>query len=211
MTDRDPHSENLLSLSLRGKMGRMLTTHTITLPTPEQRAVYAACEERYESVLSVAWRPNDASLYLELDDGDGHDWSEHLIVAVDGTARTPGGFVPTRLYGSLPKREDARREWGRGLPKYAVKHMPTPLETVDSKHTPCSCGKNGVKDCGQCAVRDGFGALQSGTYCRRGTASTPSMDDSGDEAMCECGAGEHESCRCATREQHGTSYHVREA
>jgi hypothetical protein len=32
---------------------------------------------------------------------------------------------------------------------------------------PCRCGRDGVTDYGQCAVRDGWGALRPGTYCRR--------------------------------------------
>lgn len=166
----------------------MLTTHTITLPTPEQRAVYAACEDRFHFVRGHHWRPNDPALHLTVQDGSHHPMS--MVVAPNGTTReSTQGLVPTALYGPLPKRKDARREWGRGIPPYAVKHMPTPSD--DDTYGQYN--------------RDG-----SPKAALRKVLPTPS-DDSGDEAMCECGAGEHESCRCATREQHGTSYHVREA
>jgi hypothetical protein len=124
-----------------------LTTHTITLPTSEQRAVYAACEERYPKIIKSEWPATGTVLELWVEDTDGRP--TQLFVTPEGITRAHYfNGIPTRLYGSVPKREDARRKWGQGLPKYAVKHMPTPC------------------------------------------------DDSGDEAMCECGAGEHESCRC---------------
>jgi hypothetical protein len=42
-------------------------------------------------------------------------------------------------------------------------------ETGETRGRECRCGRDGVTDFGQCAVREGWGALRPGTYCRRGT------------------------------------------
>jgi hypothetical protein len=40
--------------------------------------------------------------------------------------------------------------------------------TEEARVRECLCGRDGVTNHGQCAVRDGWGALRPGTYCRRG-------------------------------------------
>jgi hypothetical protein len=43
-----------------------------------------------------------------------------------------------------------------------------PLGETETRVRECRCGRDGVTDYGQCAARDGWGALRPGTYCRRG-------------------------------------------
>jgi hypothetical protein len=47
--------------------------------------------------------------------------------------------------------------------------------TEEPRVRECRCGRDGVKNRGQCAVRDGWGALQPGTFCRR--FDQPADDD----------------------------------
>lgn len=86
--------------------------------TPEQSAVIAACRARYPSVRSV-----ETVVVVIVEDTDGRE--TRLTVAHDGTTRMGGGYVPTRLYGGLPSSNEARREWGTGLPKHASGQMET--------------------------------------------------------------------------------------
>jgi hypothetical protein len=44
----------------------------------------------------------------------------------------------------------------------------TPRVPEETRVRECRCGRDGVTDYGQCAVRQGWGALRPGTYCRRG-------------------------------------------
>lgn len=45
--------------------------------------------------------------------------------------------------------------------------------TDSTRKRECRCGRDGVAERGQCAVREGWGALRPGTFCRR---SEPSPD-----------------------------------
>jgi hypothetical protein len=48
-----------------------------------------------------------------------------------------------------------------------------PMKPDPERVRECRCGRDGVEDRGQCAVRDGWGALRPGTYCRRGNQPSP--------------------------------------
>jgi hypothetical protein len=89
-----------------------------TILTSEQQAVLEACEERYDKVGAYQFAEQPPVTV----DVQINGQTQTLVILGDGTTRCYGPgtmLVPERLYGVLPNNDDKRKDWGKGLPKYA--------------------------------------------------------------------------------------------